>query len=164
MKKILSILAFLPVVAFAQCPVLTGEYVCEIPLPDGVFKLPIKIVTDGNSHAFTNILEKATEVWVADNTEKPSVAHSSEGDVRTIYKVWCENNELRSSFHQEFYHDSGYVQGKVPTMEKLLLQTFYVDVTGNLQNIDTITHRILGKPDKSRPEEINPRTCRKNNE
>ena len=161
MKKIIAVLAFVPIIAFAECPVFTGDYVCEIPTPNGIVKLPIKVETDGDKYTFVNLRDNLTEKWVANSVEISTVKHTVEGDLRVVQKVWCDGDKLRAVFHQALYHDSTYVEGKIPSMEKTHEQSFYLDTSGHLHNIDINTFKISGKSSSELPREIIPYMCPK---
>lgn len=132
MKKILSILAFLPTVVFANCVDLTGSYVCSIEVNAKTINVGIELQTIGNRYIVKNLETGAINDWVADGHEVRKVTPGVEGEILSSRTLSCSDKEVRLISMQAWWHE-GEVSTNIPAdVKKLLIQTYVKDADGNL--------------------------------
>lgn len=152
MKIILAALTFIPVIAFADCPVLTGSYSCATPVVvlDGaptMVDVAIGVVTEGNTYTFsaTKDGQVVSESWTADGEGVSNTdASGIEGVVISYQRIVCEGKKLAAYFRTSWYHEGRPAEGEVPAIDESLTQHFYLDGIGSLVQEDVRKRLYLG--------------------
>ena len=163
MKKLIYLLLLLPSIAFS-CPILTGNYHCDVKKLDtgNTSSFDLRIETTGNEYEISIL--NATDIpklkWVANGEQKSYIAAIPGGVIFHSLLLTCEDNKLHLIESQKWYHDQTpetLQTDDIPSRALTLSEFLSLDANGNLFRDDTWTNTTIGG---SKIENL-PLTCNK---
>lgn len=161
MNKLIYLLLLLPSLASAACPILTGNYHCEVKKLDTgrTVGVDIDIKTKDNVYTLSSKKPGVGSVeWVANGITRRYLAPIPDGVIVHSTTITCEGNKMHLFESQKWYHDvsvENFKEEAVPAREVSISEFLSLDDQGNLIRDDTWTK---GNPGESTTENI-PMVC-----